>query len=766
MPRAPRQPHAARHRRLCPPVVAVAGACTACTGNTTEADRSGGSGGTRRRPAPTTRPATPSPSASPPRPPTTAGWPRSPRPPGEADEATTTSTCSSPRAPTTSTPRSARSRPSSTTASTRSCCCPSTARRMTPVALRGHGGRHPGHQRRPRVRRPGRRPRHDPGRQLRHGRLGRARTSAPSVSDKPDAVVAEVAGIDSLPLTQDRSQGFADALADCGLDVDNRVAARLHRRGRRGGHGEPAAGRAADRRHLEPRRRPGRRRAGRDRRTPAATSSSWSAAPARPTPCAASRPATRVLQGHRHLPAPARPPTASAGPPARPGQGARRPGRGRGAPPDQLYGPGRHRRQRRPVHRQRVRVLSPPGCAARPAPRSPEDRHEPPATGRVAHDRPRLHGRGPLAGLAHRPPLLRPTAAAASWPCSCGRDADRTAEAARRGWAGPPPRPTGGEVIDRDDVDLVDICTPGDTHAEIAIAALEAGKHVLCEKPLANTVAEAEAMTAAAARPPSAGVRAMVGFTYRRVPAIAPARQLVADGPARRQCGTCGPQYLQDWIADPQAPHVVAAGEGQGRLRGAGRHRRARRRPDPAHHRRDRHRGQRRWRRSSRSARCPPAAGRVAAPPERARARSPSTTPRCSWPGSPAAALAIFEATRFALGRKNAIRIEINGSAGSLAFDFEDMNVLHFFDGPEPDRDRRLPPDRGHRARAPLRRRLVAAGHGLGYEHAFTHQVVDLRQRDRRPASDPTPSFADGLQVSGCSTPSSAASTPAPRRRS
>ena len=100
---------------------------------------------------------------------------------------------------------------------------------------------------------------------------------------------------------------------------------------------------------------------------------------------------------------------------------------------------------------------------------------------------------------------------------------------------------------------LVDICTPGDTHAEIAIAALDAGKHVLCEKPLANTLAEAEAMAEAAARAARSGVRAMVGFNYRRVPAVALARRLVADG----RIGTLRhvrAAYLQDWLADPAAP--------------------------------------------------------------------------------------------------------------------------------------------------------------------------------------------------------------------
>ena len=86
------------------------------------------------------------------------------------------------------------------------------------------------------------------------------------------------------------------------------------------------------------------------------------------------------------------------------------------------------------------------------------------------------------------------------------------------------------EVIARDDIDLVDIVTPGDSHAEIAIAALEAGKHVLCEKPLANTVEEAEAMADAAARAAARGIRSMVGFTYRRVPAVTFLRDLIAAG--------------------------------------------------------------------------------------------------------------------------------------------------------------------------------------------------------------------------------------------
>src|SRR5690606_40665451 len=100
---------------------------------------------------------------------------------------------------------------------------------------------------------------------------------------------------------------------------------------------------------------------------------------------------------------------------------------------------------------------------------------------------------------------------------------------------------------------LVDISTPGEPHAEIAIAALQAGKHVLCEKPLANSVAEAEAMADAADKARAEGVRAMVGFTYRRVPALALARSMIAAGRLGEIRHVRG-QDLEDWLTDPQAP--------------------------------------------------------------------------------------------------------------------------------------------------------------------------------------------------------------------
>src|SRR5580692_1413078 len=157
-------------------------------------------------------------------------------------------------------------------------------------------------------------------------------------------------------------------------------------------------------------------------------------------------------------------------------------------------------------------------------------------------------------------PPLRPRLAAI-----CGRDGAATrAAAGRLGWAAA--ETDWRALIARDDVQLVDIVAPGNLHAPIAIAALQAGKHVLCEKPLANTLAEAEAMAAASDAAFPQGARAMVGFNYRRVPAIALARRLV-------EAGRIGPVrhvravYLQDWLVDPDSPltwrmQVEQAGSG------------------------------------------------------------------------------------------------------------------------------------------------------------------------------------------------------------
>ncbi|MGW1756346.1 Gfo/Idh/MocA family protein [Streptomyces mirabilis] len=325
----------------------------------------------------------------------------------------------------------------------------------------------------------------------------------------------------------------------------------------------------------------------------------------------------------------------------------------------------------------------------------------------------------------------------------CGRNRQAARAAADKlGWASV--ETDWRDLIKRDDIDLVDICTPGESHAEIAIAALDAGKHVLCEKPLANTVEEAEAMVAAAARNP--GRIAMVGFNYRRTPALSLAQAMIGAGRlgALRHIRLT---YLQDWLVDPDFPltwRLTRETAGSGALGDLGSHI-----VDLAQFLVGE-----------------PLAGVTALTttfvPERpvlASASAGLTTSTGVDRGQvtvddaalftgrfPCGALASFEATRFAHGRKNALRLEVNGEGGSLFFDLERLNELHFYDGTAPA------------AEAGFRRILVTEpdhpyltawwppGHGLGYEHTFVHQARDLVQAVAD-GTRPSPSFADGLQV-------------------
>ncbi|HXP57268.1 MAG TPA: Gfo/Idh/MocA family oxidoreductase [Streptosporangiaceae bacterium] len=318
-----------------------------------------------------------------------------------------------------------------------------------------------------------------------------------------------------------------------------------------------------------------------------------------------------------------------------------------------------------------------------------------------------------------------------------GRDEAATRFAARRyGWTHV--ETDWQALLERDDVHLVDICTPGDTHAEIAIAALDAGKHVLCEKPLANTLAEAEAMAAAAARAATHGVRAMVGFNYRRVPAIALARQLVEQGrigPLRHVRAA----YLQDWLADAAVPltwRLQQERAGSGALGDIGAHA-----VDLAQYLSGEHLTGVSGLLSTFVTDRPVAGGHDGA-------TGPVTVDDAAlFNGRLASgALAAFEATRVAAGRKNALTIELNGELGSLAFDLERLNELSFYDRTESEITagfrRILVTEPGH----PYLEAWWPPGHVLGWEHTFVHQARDLLV-DIAGDDDPEPSFADGLQV-------------------
>jgi predicted dehydrogenase len=317
-----------------------------------------------------------------------------------------------------------------------------------------------------------------------------------------------------------------------------------------------------------------------------------------------------------------------------------------------------------------------------------------------------------------------------------GRDAGAVAEAAAKyGWA--ETATDWRSVIERDDIDIVDICAPGWMHAEIAIAALEAGKHVLVEKPLANTIAEAEAMTAAAAAARAKGVQSMIGFNYRRVPALALARDLIAEG----RLGTVRhvrAAYLQDWLADAESPmtwrlrketagsgalgdiasHVIdqvqfllgdAVTEVSGRL-----HTFVNRRPGAG-----------------------PASG-----------LEDVTVDDAAWATLTLAsgAIASVEVSRVATGQKNSLKLEIYGDKGTILFDLENLNELGFLDATLPVREQGFRRILVNEPEHPYMQAWWPQGHIIGWEHTFTHQIRDFLTAISA-GEPPSPSFEDGLQI-------------------
>lgn len=300
-------------------------------------------------------------------------------------------------------------------------------------------------------------------------------------------------------------------------------------------------------------------------------------------------------------------------------------------------------------------------------------------------------------------------------------------------------------VLDRADVDVIDICTPGNSHAEIAIAALSAGKHVLCEKPLANTADEAAAMARAARDAAQQGVSAMVGFNYRRVPAVQLARELIGKGrlgAIRHVRAT----YLQDWITDPQFPLVWRLRKevaGSGALGDIGAHI-----VDLAQFMvSDVVRGVSAMTETFIQERpLPESAAGLSGRAGTERGRVTVDDAALFLARFASGAIGTFEATRMATGRKNELRIEINGSDGSLVFNMESMNELLLYENVEAGDSagfrRILVTEPEH----PYLQAWWPPGHVLGWDHTFIHQTGDFVRAiaERRPAR---PDFADGLQV-------------------
>ena len=299
------------------------------------------------------------------------------------------------------------------------------------------------------------------------------------------------------------------------------------------------------------------------------------------------------------------------------------------------------------------------------------------------------------------------------------------------------------DVVTRDDVDIVDVSVPTDLHAEIAVAAAEAGKHVFCEKPIALSSAEARRMLDAAER---AGVVHYLNHNYRRNPAVMLAKQLMDEGFVGRVFHWRG-AYLQDWIVDPDFPLTWHL---QKEHAGAGPH------FDLGSHNVDLARflvGEI----SSVSAMTArfveerPLPGTGAATFSAGSGGSGETGPVTVEDAAfvvaqfEDGALGTIETSRFAVGRKNHHTFEIYGSDGSIVFDLERMNELQVFSRHDPAHVQGFRTVLATEGVHPYVEGWWPPGHMLGYEHAFHHAVVDFVKAvvDGTPIA---PTFADGLR--------------------
>jgi predicted dehydrogenase len=310
----------------------------------------------------------------------------------------------------------------------------------------------------------------------------------------------------------------------------------------------------------------------------------------------------------------------------------------------------------------------------------------------------------------------------------CGRDEEGVRQAATKfGWD--EHSTDWEEVVRRKDIDVVDICTPGDFHMPVALAAAEAGKAILCEKPLANTLDEAERMLKAVESNSSIH---MLCHNYRRAPAVMIAKRLIDEGRIGELYHYRG-TYLQDWIVDPQFPRVwrlEKAKAGSGAL------------GDLVSHTADLSRflvGE-----------ITEVAGLLKTfiterPLPGSDVMAPVDVDDCavSLVKFQNGAVGTIEASRFAIGHKNHLRFEINGSKGSICFDLERMNEIELYieEGPDSGFKTILATDAKH----PFIDAWWPPGHIIGYEHTFTHTVLDLLKAIQEQRI-PSPNFEDGVR--------------------
>src|SRR5258706_8381406 len=276
------------------------------------------------------------------------------------------------------------------------------------------------------------------------------------------------------------------------------------------------------------------------------------------------------------------------------------------------------------------------------------------------------------------------------------------------------------KAVERDDVDVVDISLPQYLHHDVAVAAARAGKHIFCEKPLALSVAEAEAMLRAAEQ---AGVRHYLNHNYRRCPAVRLARQLIDEGAVGRIFHWRG-AYQQDWIIDPNFPltwHLRKETAGSGPHVDLNSHS-----VDLAHYLVGEIRTVSCLTTQFIKERPLPGAGAAtfsAGESAASKAMGAVTVEDASLMSVEFknGAVGSFEATRFAGGRKNHNTFEIYGSEGSLAFDLERMNELQFYSRRDPEHSRGFRTIQATESCHPYMTHWWPPGHLIGYEHGFVH---------------------------------------------
>ncbi len=310
-----------------------------------------------------------------------------------------------------------------------------------------------------------------------------------------------------------------------------------------------------------------------------------------------------------------------------------------------------------------------------------------------------------------------------------GRDPVKVAAMADR-WGWESSTPDWRSLIDDPEIQIIDICSPNNTHHELALAALAAGKVVACEKPLAMNVREAREMAAAAR---AHGNINTVWFNYRRVPAIAFARQLIDEGRIGRIFHFRA-LYLQDWTLDPSVPLLwrmdkEVAGSG---VTG-----------DLHSHIVDLS--------NYLVGRITAVAGtsRIFIPerelPDGGKAKVEIEDASIFVAKYDDGAIGHFEATRFANGRKNGNTFEVNGENGSLYFNLEDMSRLWYFDSREPKHIQGWREISVWEEVHPYMKHWWVPGCAIGYEHTFGNQAADLISAVAagRPMQ---PDFDDGLR--------------------